>query len=1266
MELLILSLFVVPVLAMMTLNTTTYTTLRGRGEHVYRLVMDDLLSAYRTARGVRDRINTSYECLTGNGGAAQIMFPPSRPTTSAALNFVVKRGYFFATEEKAYMSINRHLVVFPLFVDAMALVHTLRNTPQLSLTAQQIVGIFNLTVVNWSDQSLRTVGLNLPTFPADTINVWVRQDATTVDSEVAVYWMTQLIDRYMPADLPKVTVYPFLWKNNVMAANSSPAPQTGYHTGLTSLGVLSGVIAANNSIGLVSYADYAKNCHPEVGDCMLSAVPDSHGNLVELSAETVDGSSLAGTGCDVICMGYGVDSTYQPASVVNLIVYGGAPSGTLALDCLSQVETARFLRWVHLSQEAHAIIHAHYFYILNESAYDNVVLSQLKNMRCGPDNLTSVWDLLLQKLQDEVYTYDPWPIVAAVLSLVLIIILVTVFCIVLKRRRQTMDSIMRQLYVIPDDSIHVIKASREKYHCMMHFRKYLEGRHARPLFVVGEYRADVVMLTRLDMFLTNVHGGGVKLRLVRMIRDISHPNVVHFFGLTEHSIFQSVCFAVCQFCPLGDLRTALDNKRNELDAPIKVGMVKGIAEGLTYLHARGFVHGNLRSSVVFLEADWTTRISDWHVNEIENLMHKFRNRERVLNAHLSSEEEQVYFPPLLWSAPEILTAVSRDEPHLPTVAGDVYSFAVIVFEVMTRDLPYEYNNIPYSMSYEQLFAMIKREIRPIRPLDFKEPEQIALNIPKSIIEIMKAGWSADPQERPKMVELRNILRATSSEMKRLADLTIVNTRTQIEHYKRSIIKNSEETVELIKELSRTEADFLTQWVHDAEEEGHRIEPKFHQVVYVLHCSLVNYDGLCAVAHGDAVLYFANRFFHILDQVLPPDRNIHRLHPNGDSVTIVAAIPSGGVEYAAKMATLALDLLVEAWKADLLDIDWDRMEVRIGLACGPAVAGIYGNNHRAFTVTGIAHEEAQLAESASAPYRILLTEAFYEALKVYPDYTTVDNLDDRHTIPHKHTYWLQGQERYRHQKTLDDIEKLYPPIVHGCVPDVGRAAQSRVRIKQKHTKLSVQTPVGFYIQKDHRSGYTIEHYPEGSRDRPLKLATIHEHADHHRLHHVGPSHSQSRLFGSMLGPQGFAPYRNYKKERVSLLSETEPVDDSQFVGQMGLAGIKLPVIVNEEEEVDEAVQVRLTGSTGSTEELEIRASAMEIVDDLSRNMGGEDERKKRRKKDREESLVEVIRKTSLWVAQLPEPGSAPKETDDESEESKKPKKKKKKERQKSDH
>ena len=112
---------------------------------------------------------------------------------------------------------------------------------------------------------------------------------------------------------------------------------------------------------------------------------------------------------------------------------------------------------------------------------------------------------------------------------------------------------------------------------------------------------------------------------------------------------------------------------------------------------------------------------------------------------------------------------------------------------------------------------------------------------------------------------------------------------------------------------------------------------------------------------------------------------------------------------------------------MLDIDWDRMEVRIALTCGPSVAGIYGNNHRSFTVVGAASDEASLVESAGATYRVLMSEAYFEALKMYPDFTAQQNNDDKKVLPgDQKTYWLRKKDNYKNQKILDDIAKLYPP------------------------------------------------------------------------------------------------------------------------------------------------------------------------------------------------------------------------------------------------
>ena len=62
---------------------------------------------------------------------------------------------------------------------------------------------------------------------------------------------------------------------------------------------------------------------------------------------------------------------------------------------------------------------------------------------------------------------------------------------------------------------------------------------------------------------------------------------------------------------LGDLRTLLSNESTRITVPVRYCMAKGVAAGLEYLHSQDIVHGNLRSPSIYVESDWSVRISDW-------------------------------------------------------------------------------------------------------------------------------------------------------------------------------------------------------------------------------------------------------------------------------------------------------------------------------------------------------------------------------------------------------------------------------------------------------------------------------------------------------------------------------------------------------------------------------------------------------------------------------------------------------------------------------
>lgn len=105
----------------------------------------------------------------------------------------------------------------------------------------------------------------------------------------------------------------------------------------------------------------------------------------------------------------------------------------------------------------------------------------------------------------------------------------------------------RQIYVVPSRDIVIIHASQEKYEQMMVARCFMEGRESRPVFVVGEYQEDVVMLRRMDIVISQIDMR-LRLCLVRLMKKMRHPNIARFYGLTQISGFQSKCFLISQFC----------------------------------------------------------------------------------------------------------------------------------------------------------------------------------------------------------------------------------------------------------------------------------------------------------------------------------------------------------------------------------------------------------------------------------------------------------------------------------------------------------------------------------------------------------------------------------------------------------------------------------------------------------------------------------------------------------------------------------------------
>ena len=102
-------------------------------------------------------------------------------------------------------------------------------------------------------------------------------------------------------------------------------------------------------------------------------------------------------------------------------------------------------------------------------------------------------------------------------------------------------------------------------------------------------------------------------------------------------------------------------------------IIKEMASAIQYLHTRKILHCDLKSQNILLSEDWTVKICDFGLARYKEKFIR-ENHGKVGTPH--------------WMAPEIL----RGEKY--TEAADVYSFGVILWELITGEIPHKGRFVP--------------------------------------------------------------------------------------------------------------------------------------------------------------------------------------------------------------------------------------------------------------------------------------------------------------------------------------------------------------------------------------------------------------------------------------------------------------------------------------------------------------------------------------------------------------------------------------------
>ncbi|XP_062519048.1 receptor tyrosine-protein kinase erbB-4-like isoform X2 [Corticium candelabrum] len=225
---------------------------------------------------------------------------------------------------------------------------------------------------------------------------------------------------------------------------------------------------------------------------------------------------------------------------------------------------------------------------------------------------------------------------------------------------------------------------------------------------------------------------------IMFMRTVRHKNIVLFIGAGKLQP-GDVPFLVMEYMERGSLRNVLYDLSIDINCKRKIKFAMDSARGMYFLHTLEppRIHRDLKSDNLLVSKDWIVKVADFGLGRTVNGNFKRNDKQRIRRQigsnpqHISllHKREGLSFAGVgtaRWRAPEF----TLREPY--GTAVDVYSFGIVLWEIWTRQLPFD----QYSFDYEVTDAVVAKQ-RPVIPQDCPQP----------LASIMKYCWSPRPSDR---------------------------------------------------------------------------------------------------------------------------------------------------------------------------------------------------------------------------------------------------------------------------------------------------------------------------------------------------------------------------------------------------------------------------------------------------------------------------------------------------------------------------------------